>query len=63
MNIWGNNTIQSQYGLDIQKELEDLLVQELTATIDQQIINDLFKKQNIRKVRIEMIQEKLKSSE
>jgi len=64
MKTWGNNTLQSQYGLDIEKEIQDILVKELTASIDAQIIKDLFNKQNnIRKVKIEMIQENLKSSE
>ena len=62
MKTWGNNTLQSQYGLDIEKEIQDILVQELTDSINAQIIKDLFNKQNIRKVKIEMIQENLKSS-
>lgn len=52
-----------QYGIDIEKELQDILVQELTASIDAQIIKELFNKQNIRKAKIEGIKEKVKSSE
>lgn len=63
MSIWGNNTLQGQYGLDIEKEIQDLLVQELTASIDKSIIDQLFNKQNIRKAKIGIIQEKIKSSE
>lgn len=63
MNIWGNNTLQGQYGLDIEQQLQDLLVQELTASIDQQIIKDLFNRQNIRKAKIDIVKDKIKSSE
>lgn len=63
MNIWGNNTLQGQYGLDIEQQLQDLLVQELTASIDQQIIKDLFNRQNIRKAKIDIIKDKIISSE
>ena len=58
-----NNTLQAQYGLDIEKELQDILVQELSASIDAEIIKNLFNKQNIRKVKIEGIKDKIISSE
>lgn len=63
MNIWGNNTTQPQYGLDITKQIEDLLVQELSASIDAEIIKDLFNRQNIRKAKIDIIKDKIISSE
>jgi len=63
MNTWGNNTLQSQYGLDIEKELQDILVQELSSSIDAEIIKNLFNKQNIRKAKIEGIKDKIISSE
>lgn len=55
--------LASHYGMDITAELEDLLVQELSAAIDAQIINDLFNRQRIRKEKIETIKNRLKSSE
>jgi hypothetical protein len=63
MNTWGNNTLQSQYGLDIEKELQDILVQELSSSINAEIIKNLFNKQNIRKAKIEGIKDKIISSE
>ena len=63
MNIWSNNTIQGQYGLDVEQAIQDLLVQELTASIDKSIIDQLFNKQNIRKAKIDTVKEKIRSSE
>jgi hypothetical protein len=63
MNIWGDNTLQGQYGLDVEQAIQDLLVQELTASIDKSIIDQLFNKQNIRKAKIDIVKEKIKSSE
>lgn len=58
-----SSNLISQYNLDVTKEIEDLLVQELTASINKSILDNLLNKQNIRKAKIDMIKEKLKFSE
>ena len=55
--------MSNQYNIDVVQQMQDLLVKELTDSIDKSIIDKLLSKQNIRKAKIDLIKEKLKSSE
>lgn len=41
------------YGIDIEAKMTQMLADELTKSIDTQILNELFSKRNRRKMKIE----------
>lgn len=41
------------YGIDIEAKITQMLADELTKSIDNQILNELFSKRNRRKIKIE----------
>lgn len=60
--LWWYEQLVTQYGIDIEQEMSDILAKELTDIIDAQIIKDLFNKQNIRKVKIDIIKNKIENA-
>jgi len=50
-----NLPLGKSYGIDIEAKITQMLADELTKSIDNQILNELFSKRNKRKIKIENI--------
>jgi hypothetical protein len=48
-----NQPLGKSYGIDIEAKMTQMLADELTKSIDNQILNELFSKRNRRKMKIE----------
>ena len=48
-----NQPLGKSYGIDIEAKMTQMLVDELTKSIDNQILNELFSKRNKRKIKVE----------
>lgn len=48
-----NQPMAKSYGIDIEAKMTQMLADELTKSIDTQILNELFSKRNRRKIKIE----------
>ena len=48
-----NQPLGKSYGIDIEAKMTQMLADELTKSIDTQILNELFSKRNRRKMKIE----------
>lgn len=48
-----NQPLGKSYVIDIEAKMTQMLVDELTKSIDNQILNELFSKRNKRKIKIE----------
>ena len=50
-----NQPLGKSYGIDVVDKMTQILADELTKSIDTQILNELFSKRNRRKIKIENI--------
>ena len=50
-----NQPLGKSYGIDIVDKMTQMLADELTKSIDTQILNELFSKRNKRRIKIENI--------
>lgn len=48
-----DSPLGKSYGIDIEAKMTQMLADELTKSIDTQILNELFSKRNRRKMKIE----------
>ena len=48
-----DSPLGESYGIDIEAKMTQMLADELTKSIDNQILNELFSKRNRRKMKIE----------
>ena len=48
-----DSSLGPSYGIDIEAKMTQMLADELTKSIDTQILNELFSKRNRRKMKIE----------